>query len=295
MSKESTSVTDDLQRKDMYFIAPERLTIVVDEQASLFDERAHKPPAEKMIKSVFVNGVIQPVQVRKNGPAIEVIDGRKRTMAAIEANRRLVASGAEPIKIPIVFKRGEPVELAEMIVYLNEIREDDGLLVKARKAQRLLNRGRSEEQVATAFGLESTATIANWLKLLECTPKVQALVDAGKVRLTDAKKISALPEAEQVAEAERIMAEAPTQRERKAKGEVKKRVANPQSRLKKFLRAFASDEAKGTIPGSKAWKASLLDWILGDLSGASLVTEHEFLAPLTAKASKKTAKTKKAA
>lgn len=292
----SVSVTADLQRKDLYYIAPERLTITTDKDAVLYDERAESPPAERMVRSVFVNGVIEPVIVRKNGGLIEVIDGRKRTMAAIEANKRLAAEGADPLQIPIVFKRGDVGELASMVIFLNEIREDDSILVKAKKAQRLLDRGRTEEQVAEAFGLESTATVANWLKLLECSPKIQRLVDDGRLRLADAKKIAELPEDEQATAAEKIMVEAPTRKERKARGESpKKRAANPQTRLRKFQKYAVGADGIKDVLAKKANSHALLMWILGELPGTTLAEECPELAALVAAKAKKSRAPKKAA
>jgi ParB family chromosome partitioning protein len=123
----------DAKRSDMFMIEPERLTLVYDKAHPLYDPRVENPPDESMIANIGVYGVQEPVLVRKNGDAIEVVAGRGRTKAALEANKRLKAEGKTPLLIPAIVKRGSDEDLFGILISENEIRREDSMIGKAKR------------------------------------------------------------------------------------------------------------------------------------------------------------------
>jgi ParB family chromosome partitioning protein len=274
-------------RKDLMFYRPEDLTIEESADGVLYDERATLPLNPSFVKSIKTRGVMVPIIVRRNGPRIEVIDGRQRVRAAVVANKSLEAEGQEPITVPATFKKSSDMgELAETIIIANEQRAEDSVLIKAKKASRLIEtRGRTDDQVADAFGVTVT-TVRNWLAMLDCSPHVQGLVESGRIRVTDAKDIAKMPVEEQKAAADKLMAEAPTRKERTEKGEVKKRVANPASRFRKVEKFWKAAENRGSLFSSQKAATAVLKWVLGEMSATALGEEFPDLAAMVKTAGK---------
>jgi ParB family chromosome partitioning protein len=201
-------------KDDSFKFSPEKLVVVTDKKHCLYDERVHLPLNESLVKSIMVRGVIVPVVIRLNGkredgtPIVEVVDGRQRVRAAVEANKRLAAEGKETVLVSTTRRRGEAADLAGVMISTNELREGDDLLTKARKLQRYLAMGRDEEDAAIAFGC-SVQTIKNMLKLLELHPDVQKAIEKDELPASIAKELSTLPQEEQPAALEKIKAAGP--------------------------------------------------------------------------------------
>ena len=51
-----------------------------------------------------------------------VVDGRQRVRHTLEANKRLLKEGKEPLLVPAVAKRGSAIRMAQAMVSANEIR-----------------------------------------------------------------------------------------------------------------------------------------------------------------------------
>jgi ParB family transcriptional regulator, chromosome partitioning protein len=200
---------------NLLYFAPEKLTLVTDPKHPLFDERVHLPVDEALVRNIMVYGITQPVTLRLNGripdgthdgkPIVEVVVGRQRVKAALEANKRLAKEGAELIRVPAVMKRAEAGTLAGVMIGENEHRKADTPIVRARKLERFLALGKSEEEAAIAFGV-TEATIKNMLKVLELHPKVQKAIEAGTVPVNVAKELSVIPQEEQGAALDKLIA-----------------------------------------------------------------------------------------
>ncbi len=187
-------------RADAYKIDPDRAVIIgLDtddgEEHELYDERIHLPLSPEMVANIKAKGVIEPIQFIFDGDRIVIVNGRRRIMHAREANRQLVAEGEPPLRVPGVSKSDE--HLLGLMVSTNEHRVDDTPLTRAKKLQRMIARGYSLDECAVYFGV-SKQTIRNWKALLECAPKVQKAVDAGKISASAAQKLAKLERAEQV-------------------------------------------------------------------------------------------------
>lgn len=185
------------KRADMYRFDPEDLVIPGEGQGLLVDAESNAAPVnEGLVKNIMALGVIEPIEfARKEGEVI-VINGRSRVKAAVEANKRLVKMGAEPITVPGVPYRGTENDLYGLMVSANEFRRDVTPMERARKSAKLLNMGKTEEQVAVHFGVDPQ-TIKNWQKILECCSRVQKAVESGQIKAMAAAQLSGLDKKEQ--------------------------------------------------------------------------------------------------
>jgi ParB family chromosome partitioning protein len=192
-------------RGDVLFFDPEDLVIVTDKANALYDERVEFEVDEKTVRNIMVNGVLQPVLGRRNGEKVEIVAGRQRVLAAREANKRLLKEGAEPVTVPVLWKRGDDATMLGIMISENEIRRDDTPMTKARKLQRLIDLGKSKKECAVLFGV-STVTVTNKLALLECAPQVQKAVESNVVSAEVAQTLSKLSHKEQVAKLDELIA-----------------------------------------------------------------------------------------
>ena len=177
------------KRRDMFLVPPEKLTLVVDKNNPLYDPRVEDAPDESMIVNIAMHGVLEPVLVRKNGDAIEVVAGRGRTKAAIEANRRLTAEGKSPLFVPVLVKGGTDADLFGVMISENEIRRGDSMLVKGEKARKLLNMGYSEQQIAVTFGVTRQA-VESWLAVEQLPEPIKKAVESGEIAASAALQLA---------------------------------------------------------------------------------------------------------
>jgi ParB/RepB/Spo0J family partition protein len=274
--KKSAKSAIDAPRANVFLVYPEELFIIEDEKNPLFDPRALSPVPDRFIKNIMARGVKKPVLVRKVGNAIEVIDGRQRTRAAREVNKLVSAEGGEKRRIPVIVDRGVDDGLAfESSIFLNEIRKDDEtILDKAEKAQRLLGFSRTIPEVATAFGV-TEVTIRNWLALLELPSEAKRAVRSGRISATDAVKHLSDVESEKLEGAIEKLEKSSPKNGKSAKGksdgETKK-----ESPLARVRRIYRDEEAMAALP--KREKV-FIQWIFGQVTNGDLVTEIPALAP----------------
>jgi ParB family chromosome partitioning protein len=201
---------------DLFRFEPERVRI--DTKGALADGRTALPVLESLVLDIMVRGVVEPIVVRKDDDGEPtVVDGRQRLKAAQEANRRLAAQGAARIKIPAVYRNEDDLGAYAAMISANEHRQEDDAIGRARKVQRLINLGGTEEDAAVAFGV-TTQTIRNWLKMLNAGPEVLDAAKSGKIGATAAREIAALPKPKQAEALKRATADGkkPTVRQTKA-------------------------------------------------------------------------------
>lgn len=170
----------------------------------LYDERVEMPLNEAFVLNVMSIGVKKPVLVTKIGEQAYVVDGRQRVRAAREASRRLVKQGEPPIRVPCIQQKGEEPLLMAIGVATNEFNHEDTPLDKARKAQRLRDRGLSDEEIATTFGV-TTKAISNWEKMLSLSAPVKKAIQKGEVSASAAAQLHDLPAAEQKEQLDKLI------------------------------------------------------------------------------------------
>lgn len=110
------------QRSDAFALEPEKFTLITAPEHPLYDPRVHDEPDESLVRNVMTYGVIEPVIIRRNGEKVEVVAGRGRVKAALEANRRLTAEGKQPIRVPAILKRGQDADMFGVLISENECR-----------------------------------------------------------------------------------------------------------------------------------------------------------------------------
>lgn len=194
----------DLPRQSMFSADPASLVIVGydtddGQDHPLWDPSCSDEPDETLAESLGAHGQLQPIVIRKNGERLEVVAGRGRTKAARLWNE---ANPDRPLSLRCTLTRGKStVELAEAVIAENEHRKERPISVKARMAQRLIDLGRTEDQVATLYRV-TLVTLRGWLESLDRAPEVIAMQDAGVVSNADAERIAHLTHRDQAAVAE---------------------------------------------------------------------------------------------
>ena len=183
-------------KTDIMLVDPERVEIITDEKHVLYDERIKIPLSEALVRSLMKIGNKVPINARRDGDRLIVVDGRQRVRAGVEANRRLKELGREPIRLKAVMERATEHDLFDTMIATNEIRQADSPLALARKVQKSLDMGRTLEECVITFGKEAPA-LKQLLAVLECAPQVQKAVMHG-LPITSAAKLAKLPHAEQV-------------------------------------------------------------------------------------------------
>jgi ParB family transcriptional regulator, chromosome partitioning protein len=211
MSTESRKALQAKGKTDLFFFDPEDIVLVEDEKAVLYDERVKAPINEAMVLNIMYapdgatpQGVLKPILGRRNPETgkVECIDGRTRTRANREANKRLKKAGLPVTRIPVMLKRADDSRMMAMLISANEHHTEDLPLNRARKAQRYIDLGHDSKEVAQILGM-SEATVKNLLRLLEAPAAVRNALDAGKISASDAYKLSR----EEPAEAKKKVAE----------------------------------------------------------------------------------------
>lgn len=264
MAKNSIDAYNASGKTNLLFFAPEALTLVTDETSPLYDPRVHLPVDENLARNIDHQGVLQPIAVQKNPEtaAVEVVMGRQRTKAALLANEWRRARGVAPIQIPGFVHRAERKSALDAIISENELRESDTPMGRAEKMRRAMALGHGEEQVAMLFGC-STATVKNTLALLDTCVAVQKAVDAGQIKVTDARQLSKLKPDEQRAKvAELVAAGEDTEGHERSRAQravmATTKAAKPSMKSRK--------EIVKELASSTGARAAALRWVLGEES-----------------------------
>lgn len=225
MPKASRDSLNAKGKRDAYMFDPEDLVLVTDEKSSIYDERVHLPVDESLVLNIMFapdgvpQGVLEPITVIRNSETgkVEVAIGRQRVKAAREANRRLKKAGLEPVRVPAMIARAQTHRAMGMLISENEHRQDDTPLGRAKKAQRYLDLGRDEAEVATLFGI-SQSSVKNLLSLLDAPAAVRHAVEAGKITASEGYKLARLEPAEAKEKVEELLEKAPRAPGKKRRG-----------------------------------------------------------------------------
>ena len=192
---------------EAYHCLPDGLVLVDDPASPFYDKRIKRPVPEWLIQSVQELGVIEPIEVMRDGARLVVDNGRQRVRACREANKRLLKAGKEPHHVTYVIKKprdgdagilglaraanlhveDSPIERAEAAARLVEVAQNGGM-----------SAGEARAFAASRCGV-SGQCVANWLALLNCASTVQKAVDAGEIPETCARDLAKLPREKQTA------------------------------------------------------------------------------------------------
>jgi len=265
----------DGKRLNAFAMDPSKLTIIgldTDDgpEHFLYDKRIKLPVDEALTRNIMMNGIIHNVTVAKDGDRVLVVAGRQRVRSAREANVRLERQGLQPIQVPVSVRRGEDADLFGVFMSENELRRPDSPLVKAEKAQRLLNMGKSEDEVAIHMGL-SKQHLKQLLKLMELAPKVRRAVDGDRLSASAAMELHGLTRDAQEAKLGSLLVDGP------AKG--KRVTAKDAKRSKDAIVAPAKRRVRALADVLKPPQSTILGWVLGEISEETLLNECSALKP----------------
>jgi len=154
---------------------------------------------EELAQSIRVDGVIQPILVRRNGARYTLIVGERRWRAA-------KLSGAS--EIPAIEQDIPSDRILEVTLVENIQREDLNAIEVAMALKRMVEDLQlSHEEIAARTGKDRT-TITNLLRLLRLPPEVQNLVAERRISGGHARALAALENPEdQIQLAERASAQ----------------------------------------------------------------------------------------
>lgn len=148
----------------------------------------HPEKLNELAESIRVNGILQPLLVRKQGTGYEIVAGERRWRAA------KLAGLAE---VPVVIQDIADENLLTLALIEN-IQRDDLNAIETAVAFDRLNRelNLTHEEIGRRTGKER-ATISNFLRLLRLPADVQKLVAEQRLSMGHARAILALPSEEQ--------------------------------------------------------------------------------------------------
>lgn len=214
----ATGITKDLKRASAYYADPGNLCIVgLDTphkkgEHPLWDKRAFLPADDSMVASILAHGVKKPVFVRINGDVLEVVDGRRRIINARAANAKIREMNEEAgterpfIEVPVILQKGTEAHLFGLARLLNRGQLEEDPLTTAEAAQKLIDQGQTEEQVATYLQI-GAPMLKIYLSLLDLHPTVRKAVEDQRISMTAASKLAPLAREEQVEAFEKLLAE----------------------------------------------------------------------------------------
>lgn len=142
---------------------------------------------EELSKSIQINGLIQPVIVRRNpsGKGYQLIAGERRFRASKLAGLKV---------IPVVIRKGTDKEALELAIVENIQREDLNVVDLGMAYQRLLDEFRlTQEELADRMGKER-ATVANTLRMLRLSDETKQDLRSGRLSGGHAKALLAVEE-----------------------------------------------------------------------------------------------------
>jgi ParB family chromosome partitioning protein len=147
----------------------------------VFDEEGIRRLAE----SIRLHGMLQPVLVRPVGERYQLVVGERRWRAA-----RM----AELAEVPAIVGEWDDRQVMEFALVENLEREDLNPIEEAEALHRLVEEFEwTQEEVARRVG-RSRPHVANYLRLLQLSPEVRALVASGALSVAHAKVLLGLPD-----------------------------------------------------------------------------------------------------
>ncbi len=185
-------------RSDELLMDPDAVELVEDPDHPLYDPTVKDPPPDELVDSMRNPdiGQLQAIVIVTDGGHALCAVGRNRLKAARiikhEYDRKFLIR-CKVRKAP----GGKLDKIANLIPVENNIRKVEKPSQRADGMQRLLNRGRTKEEVASFYGLKSVRQVDNVLALLDCAESVVAAADAGVITMDVVGKISKKPRAEQ--------------------------------------------------------------------------------------------------
>ncbi len=138
---------------------------------------------EELTQSIRVNGVIQPILVRRSGDRYEIVAGERRWRAAQRAGL---------LKVPVIVRDVPDEQMLQVALIENVQRDDLNPIEEAQAYRRLTDEHQmSQETIATAVG-KDRATVANYMRLLRLPVEVRSELASGTLSMGHARALVSL-------------------------------------------------------------------------------------------------------
>lgn len=135
---------------------------------------------EELAQSIKVNGLVQPIIVRKSNSGYELVAGERRWRASQRAGLQ---------KIPAIVKSVDDDKLLELALIENIQRQELNAVEEAKAYKKLIETvGLTQEMVAERVGKNRTF-ITNYLRLLKLPDDIQNLVSEEKLSAGHARAL----------------------------------------------------------------------------------------------------------
>jgi ParB family chromosome partitioning protein len=137
----------------------------------------------ELADSIKEQGIVQPLIVREIGERLELIAGERRWRAA-----QLLGLA----EVPVIVREADDRAVLELALIENLQRENLNALEEAQGYAQLISQFQlTQEQVSVKVG-KSRAVVANSLRLLKLTPRIQDYIRDGRLSVGHAKVILGL-------------------------------------------------------------------------------------------------------
>ncbi|MBK6264733.1 ParB/RepB/Spo0J family partition protein [Marivirga sp. S37H4] len=182
---ETSNKSSDLERNisDVESAAGINEILISQIEVNPFQPRSHfdKEALEELAESIKVQGIIQPITVRKlSDDSYQLISGERRTQASKLAGLK---------KIPAYVRLANDQQMLEMALIENIQRENLNAMEIAISYQRLLTEcNLKQEQLGDRVGKNRT-TVNNYLRLLKLPPDIQLALKEKKISMGHARAI----------------------------------------------------------------------------------------------------------
>ena len=138
---------------------------------------------DELARSIKVNGVIQPILVRRAAAGYEIIAGERRWRAAQRAGL---------LRVPVSVRDVPDDKLLEVALIENVQRENLNPIEEAAAYRRLADEFRlTQDAIADAVG-KDRSSVANYLRLLRLPDEVRAELASGSISMGHARALLAL-------------------------------------------------------------------------------------------------------
>jgi ParB family chromosome partitioning protein len=172
LSDTTTQVSEDLKEIDIDLIEPNNV-----QPRTRFDE-AH---LEELSQSIKINGIVQPILVRRIGTEkYQIVAGERRWRAAQLAGLQ---------KVPAVIRDVPDDRMLELALIENIQRQELNAIEEAHAYKKLIETlGLTQEVVAQRVGRDRTF-VTNYLRLLRLPEDIQHLVEESKLSMGHARAL----------------------------------------------------------------------------------------------------------
>lgn len=189
-------------RSDEKNFPPSLFEMLTDKSDPSYDPRIEMPFDWVLYEDVKKRGIRERVTARRNGEKLRLTKGRMRVRCALKA----AEEGIEILVPTKLVRYASDADAYEDTIKENELRNDTPQTMRAIQAQKMLDFGRSKEDVAAMFRFDTAAGLELLLSILDLDPKAQKAVDRGEFSYSLAvTELVKFPKDQQVAEMTKLI------------------------------------------------------------------------------------------